>query len=151
MKLQQRTDFALRALLFLADSGGATPTTIANAHGISPSHLSKVMFALSAAGFVDAHRGRGKRTTLARSPEEITVGEVVRALEPLGLAECFGPESACELTSSCRLQDALRRAGEAFLESLDTTTLESLRSPQTRRIVRFALGIDSLTLDKIQQ
>lgn len=141
MKLQQRTDFALRALLFLADSGGATPTTIANAHGISPSHVSKVMFALSAAGFVDAQRGRGKLTTLACGPEEITVGDVVRALEPLALAECFGSKSACELTNACRLQDALTRAGQAFLESLDTTTLESLRSPQTRRIARVALGV----------
>jgi len=141
MKLQQRTDFALRALLFLADSGGATPATIASAHGISPSHVSKVMFALSSAGFVDAHRGRGKLTTLARSPEEITVGEVVRALEPLELAECFGTESACELTSYCRVQDVLRRAEEAFLESLDTATLESLRSPRSKRIARPSLDI----------
>jgi Rrf2 family nitric oxide-sensitive transcriptional repressor len=135
MKLQQRTDFALRALVFLADSGGATPSTIATAHGISRSHVGKVMFALSAAGFVNAQRGRGKLTTLARSPEQITVGEVVRALEPLGLTECFGPDSACSLTNACGLQGALERAGEAFLQSLDSTTLESLRSRHTKRLV----------------
>ena len=140
MKLQQRTDFALRALLFLADSGGATPATIASAHGLSRSLVSKVVFALSAAGFIDARRGRGKLTTLARSPDEITVGEVVRALEPLALAECFGTESACTLTSACGLQDALRVASAAFLESLDSTTLESLRSRQSSDLVRLAAG-----------
>lgn len=136
MKLQQRTDFALRALLFLADSGGATPSTIAKAHGISESHVGKVMSALSSAGFVDARRGRGKLTTLARSPDEITVGAVVRALEPLELAECFGPESECSLTSACELQEVLGRAGEAFLRVLDTATLESLRSRRTKGLVQ---------------
>ncbi len=142
MKLQQRTDFALRALLFLADSGGATPTTIAKAHGISTSHVGKVMSALSAAGFIDARRGRGKLTTLARSPDQISVGEVVRALEPLHLTECFGSDSACQLTGSCGVEGALRRAGEEFMRSLDAETLDSLRSPHSKQLIRLSVATE---------
>ena len=70
--------------------------------------------------------------------EAITVGEVVRALEPLELAECFGPDSGCNLTGACGLQDVLGRAAEAFLQALDTATLESLRSRRTKGLVPLA-------------
>ncbi|MEM9073351.1 MAG: Rrf2 family transcriptional regulator [Myxococcota bacterium] len=138
MKLQQRTDFALRALLFLADSGGATPTAIADAHGISASHLAKVMSALSAAGFVRAERGRGKLATLARPAEDITVGDVVRTFEPFDLAECFRGDQ-CALTRRCNLQRALGDARDAFLAILDEVSLASLQTRTTRQLTRLRI------------
>ena len=138
MRLQQRTDYALRVLMFLAHSEGATAATIANAHGISASHLSKVMQVLSAANFIHAQKGRGKLTTLARHPSDITVGEVVRAFETMELAECARADSPCLLVNRCTLQKALSRAAESFLATLDATTLADLQSPSTEKLVRLA-------------
>ncbi|MEM9191079.1 MAG: Rrf2 family transcriptional regulator [Myxococcota bacterium] len=139
MRLNQRTDYALRALLFLADSDGATASEIAAAHGLSPSHLAKVMQVLSAKGFVTAQRGRSRPSRLSRPAEEIHVGEVVRALEPFDLVECFRSESSCVLSESCRLQRTLESAQRAFLAVLDQTTLASLRSDRSGGLVQLGM------------
>jgi Rrf2 family nitric oxide-sensitive transcriptional repressor len=134
MRLQQRTDYALRALIYLADSGGATPAKIAEAHGISQSHMAKVMQTLSGAGFVDAQRGRGKLSTLARPAEEICVAEVVRCFEAFDLAECFRDDGQCLLSGKCELETALQGARDAFLHALAQTTLASLLSRETKKL-----------------
>ncbi|MFT5354882.1 MAG: Rrf2 family nitric oxide-sensitive transcriptional repressor [Polyangiales bacterium] len=138
MRLQQRTDYALRALMYLADSVGATPSEIAQVHGISPSHMAKVMQTLSGAGFVDAKRGRGKLTTLARPAESISVAEVIRCFEAFDLAECFRDDGQCLLNGNCNLERALQLARDAFLESLAEITLASLVTQQTKKLLSLA-------------
>ncbi len=135
MRLQQRTDFALRALIYLADSGGATPSEIADAHGIPRSHMAKVMQTLSGAGFVDARRGRGKVSTLARPAAHISVAEAVRCFEALDLAECFRDDGRCKLVGRCKLEKALYEARDAFLEALADTSLAGLLSRETSALV----------------
>lgn len=108
---------------------------IARAHGISTSHMAKVMQTLSGAGFVDAQRGRGKLTTLARPAEAISVAEVVRCFEAFDLAECFRDDGDCLLSGKCKLEKALQTARDAFLEALAHTTLASLRSPHTKGLI----------------
>ncbi|MFK8002658.1 MAG: Rrf2 family transcriptional regulator [Polyangiales bacterium] len=135
MRLQQRTDYGLRALIYLADSGGATPADIAAAHGISRSHMAKVMQTLSGAGFVDAQRGRGKVSTLARPAEDICVAEVVRCFEAFDLAECFRDDGQCQLSGKCKLEKALQQARDAFLNALASTSLADLRSRETAGLI----------------
>jgi Rrf2 family transcriptional regulator, nitric oxide-sensitive transcriptional repressor len=68
--------------------------------------------------------------TLARSPQSITLGEVVRALEGEALVECFREDGgACVLAPRCRLKGRLAAAREAFLRELDTTTLAEYAYP----------------------
>ena len=80
---------------------------------------------LAEAGFVQTSRGAGGGLRLARPAEDITLGEVVRALdrgEPL--VECFRADGGtCVLTPHCRLKDRLAAARQAFLRELDATTL----------------------------
>lgn len=135
MRLQQRTDYALRALIYLADSGGATPADIAAAHGVSRSHMAKIMQTLSRAGFVNAQRGRGKLSTLARPAEEVYVAEVVRCFEKFELAECFRDDGQCQLSGKCKLESALQHARDAFLNALANTSLADLRSRETAGLV----------------
>ncbi len=136
MRLTQRTDYALRALIYLVDAGevGATPQEIAEAHDISLTHMRKVMRALSQEGFVDTGRGRGRRTRLA--PGTFSVGDVVRALEPLVLVECFGEQSACALGGACRLQKALGQAQAAFLATLDEVPITELANRRSQGLLR---------------
>jgi Rrf2 family nitric oxide-sensitive transcriptional repressor len=127
MRLTQFTDFGLRALMRLAGDPQRSFTTgdIATEFAISRNHLTKVIRDLADAGFVQTQRGAGGGFRLARPPEEITLGQVVRSLEQRqALVECFREDGGCcVLTPRCRLKGKLAAAREAFLRELDETTL----------------------------
>jgi Rrf2 family transcriptional regulator, nitric oxide-sensitive transcriptional repressor len=122
MQLSQHTDYGLRLLIVLArrrDELVALPD-FAGSQGISYHHVSKVAQALRRAGFIESRRGRSGGVELARAPEDITIGEVVRALESgLQLAEC----GTCALRDGCAASPILAEALDAFLAVLDGKTL----------------------------
>ncbi|THF67022.1 Rrf2 family transcriptional regulator [Pseudothauera nasutitermitis] len=135
MNITQHTDYALRLLIYL----GACPERrvtikeVAERFDISRSHLMKIVNELVAAGFVDGARGKGGGLRLARPPEAIRLGEVVRQMERgFELVECFGAHSRCLLDSGCRLKGALQGALQAFLASLDEVSLADLIAPRAR-------------------
>lgn len=129
MRLNLHTDYALRLLMFLGQGQGqASVETIAGVFGISRNHLMKVAQQLAALGYVEARRGRGGGLTLARPPEQINIGEVVRALEPTGtFVECFDRgTNTCRIAGACGLQGALNLALGDFLARLDKYSLVDL-------------------------
>lgn len=127
MRLTAFTDFALRTLMRLAAESDRLFTTeeIASAFSISRNHLSKVVRDLAEAGFIVTQRGAGGGFRLARPADQITLGQVIRALESRhAIVECFRADGGqCCLTTHCRLKPKLARAAEAFLRDLDQTTL----------------------------
>lgn len=136
MQLTQFTDYSLRVLMHLAYRSGELRTIgeIAAVHGVSENHLMKVVHRLARLGYIETLRGRGGGLRLARAPERICVGAVVRDVEEiLAPAECLvaGQHSDCRLLPSCRLQSVLREAQQAFLEHLDTFTLRDLLNART--------------------
>jgi Rrf2 family nitric oxide-sensitive transcriptional repressor len=89
------------------------------------------------AGYVETVRGRGGGLRLARPPQDIRVGEVVRRTETASLVECFDPAtSSCRIEPACGLRTALKEALEAFFRTLDGYTLADLverrRAPLAR-------------------
>ena len=127
MQLTQHTDYGLRLLIVLARSGGAVSLPVfAAEQGLSYNHVAKVAQALAREGFIVSKRGRGGGVELARAPEQITVGQVVRALERgMQLADCAG----CALRGDCSTSGYLADALAAFLGVLDRVTLvEAARS-----------------------
>lgn len=132
MRLTSFTDFALRALMRLAGEPARSFATneIAAEFGISRHHLAKVVRDLADGGFISTQRGAGGGFALARAPQSITLGEVVRALEREALVECFRDDGgACALMPRCRLKAKLAVAREAFMRELDTTTLAECAYP----------------------
>jgi Rrf2 family nitric oxide-sensitive transcriptional repressor len=130
MKLTSFTDYSLRVLIYLATQPErrATIAEIARAFSISESHLTKVVHFLGKHGLLANVRGKGGGLGLARPPNEIFVGAVVRQTEGGALpAECFDvAHNTCTLTRICRLRGALREAVEAFYAVLDKYTLQDL-------------------------
>ena len=122
MQLTQHTDYGLRLLIVLARRGGgpvALPEFAAE-QGLSYHHVAKVAQALGREGFVTSRRGRSGGVELARPPEEVSVGAVVRALERgMQLADCGN----CALMGDCNTSPLLAEALAAFLAVLDRTTL----------------------------
>jgi Rrf2 family transcriptional regulator, nitric oxide-sensitive transcriptional repressor len=141
MRLTTLTDYSLRMLIHLAirPGGRATIAEVAQAYGISQNHLMKVAHLLGQAGHVTTLRGRGGGLALARPAAEITVGDVVRRIEPdMALVPCFGTAS-CAILPACRLKHRLHAAREAFLAVLDATTVADLAQPEAE--LRSLLGI----------
>ena len=130
MRLTVFSDYTLRVLMYLAleRTRLATIPEIASAYGISENHLMKVVHQLARAGIVESVRGKGGGIRLARAPDEIRLGEIVRASEgDAPIVECLsGDPKACRITSSCRLKGILVSAFDALYDSLDEHTLADL-------------------------
>jgi len=122
MQLTQHTDYGLRLLIVLARQGGgpvALPEFSAG-QGLSYHHVAKVAQALAREGFIVTRRGRSGGVALARSAEEIRIGDVVRILESgLRLADCGN----CALRDDCSTSGLLAEALAAFMAVLDRVTL----------------------------
>lgn len=135
MQLTSYTDYALRALMYLANSCDkqATITEIADFYNISRNHLVKVVHQLGNKGFVKTTRGKGGGLALQRPPEMILIGDVVRSMEShFDWVECFNPaQQQCRLLPGCGLKHLLARAGNAYLQVLDTATLADILSGMT--------------------
>jgi len=140
MQLTRYTDYSLRVLIYLAVNQEklATIEEIADAYGISRAHLMKIVHRLGLAGYLETVRGRGGGLRLARPPEEIRVGAVVRhAEESMALVECFDPQTShCRIEPVCRLQTVLNEALEAFLQTLDGYTVADLVVQRRKPLAR---------------
>lgn len=141
MRLTMHTDYALRLLMHLALAPDrlVTISEVAEAYAISRNHLVKVAHELGKEGFVEAVRGRGGGLRLARVPEQIGIGEVVRAMEEdFRIVECFDRKiNACCIAPACRLKHLLADALNAWLAVLDGATLADLvaRPAPLRRLL----------------
>jgi Rrf2 family nitric oxide-sensitive transcriptional repressor len=141
MRLTFYSDYSLRLLMYTALRHGRLVTIqeVANAYGISKNHLMKVAFELGRKGYLETVRGRGGGLRLARPPEKIGLGEVIRAVEEdFNLVECFDADSnGCVIAGACRLRGALSRALNAYFAVLDEYTLADLtgRHPVLARIL----------------
>ncbi len=135
MRLSVQTDYALRTLMFLAvKDGHHSIAEIARAYGISKNHLMTVAQRLTAEGFVESVRGRSGGLKLARAPNDLNVGAVVRIMEDTGaFVECFdAATNTCVVTPACGLRHALAGALEAFARHLDQFSVADL-VPDTQR------------------
>lgn len=133
LRLTLYTDYALRLLVYLGINGdrNVTIAEIAKTYSVSTNHLMKVAHQLGVAGYVLTVRGRSGGLRLAKPPEAIGLGEVIRHTEPdMALVQCFSPVDAhCAIRRFCVLRTALERAKAAFLEVLDGYTLGDLAEP----------------------
>ena len=130
--LSQTVEYALRAVVHLAAEAPAARTTeqIAAVTRVPKAYLSKVLQGLRRAGLVRAQRGLGGGITLARDPAELTILEVVNAVEPIGRIRQCPLGLAAHGVRLCalhrRLDDALAMVESAFAA---TTLAEVLAEP----------------------
>lgn len=142
MRLTAFTDYTLRTLIYVAlrPDRLVTIAEIAAAYQISSNHLMKVVQHLSQAGEVITLRGQRGGLRLARPPDAINVGAVIRQSEPdMQLVSCFGRETCCAIQSACMLTGVLDEALQAFMAVLDKYTLADLM--EHRAVLGALLGI----------
>ena len=128
MRFKLQTDYALRAMVFMAaKQGNCTTDEIANYYDISSAHLGRVIRRLQNHGYVKAIRGRRGGVRLDRDPGSVTLGEVVETLEE-GAQPLDPPhgEPTNGVDESLRLKAVLRRAHGLFVNYLDKVTMAEL-------------------------
>jgi Rrf2 family nitric oxide-sensitive transcriptional repressor len=106
----------------------ATHHAIDELHELRPARVATGGAEGACVGFIDTQRGRGGGFRLARAPEKITVGEVVRLTEgPFDLVECFNrATNTCPLIGICKLSSTFAQATRAFLDVLDGVTIADI-------------------------
>lgn len=131
MQLTTYTDYSIRVLLYLGalnEQERSNIKEIASIYQISEHHLGKIVFELGKLGLIKTIRGRNGGICLAKSPNDINLGWLVRQTEGnVTLVECFnGKENACVISPVCTLKGVLYQALQAFFSVLDSYTLADL-------------------------
>jgi Rrf2 family protein len=107
----------------------AATSTIAEKKHIPPSFLAKIVSQLSVAGVVQTSRGARGGVSLARDPEEITLLEVVEAIDgPITLNECVTDPSACVFGETCGMRHIWCEAQADLIDRLKATNFASSRA-----------------------
>lgn len=143
MRLSRYTDYMVRVLMQAAVSGSKRVTVdeVAETFRISRHHLVKAVHDLGRHGFLSTHRGVGGGFTLARAPEEIVLGDVIRlGEESETVIDCRDRSGLdCLLLPACRLKGVLDEAAAAFFAVVDHCTLADLVEEST--VIRKILHI----------
>jgi Rrf2 family protein len=125
MQITRQADYAVRAVLYLArlgDNERAATSTIAEEQRIPPSFLAKIISQLSIAGLLHTSRGARGGVTLARDPKDISLLEVIEAIDgPIQLNECVGDDTVCSFDDDCPLRSVWCDAQEMLVRRLKGT------------------------------
>ena len=144
MQLTSYTDYAFRTLIALTcvAPDKLTVGEISDSFGISLNHLLKVVQKLAELNYVETTRGKSGGVRLLAEPSAITLGAVVRGMEPeLGLVTCLrSDEQPCVIAPACRLKGILNNATHQFLAALDQRTLADItdRKPRMARLLKLS-------------
>ncbi len=130
MRLTMKGDYGLRAMIDMAGRFGQGPTpsaTIARRQAIPEHFLDQVLITLRRAGLVKSQRGPQGGHMLARPPAQISMYDVLVALEgaPSSL-DCVPQSSACQLSPGCAMRDIWAQIDTFARDLLSATTLEQL-------------------------
>lgn len=94
--------------------------------------VSKILKLLAKHGLLEAHRGVRGGFNLTRTPEKITMAEVIGALEgPVGVTDCCAPSSDCGIEKSCIVKSNWMKINQVVLGALDRITLAEMTHPIT--------------------
>ncbi len=130
MQITRQADYAVRAMVYLAQLGPerrAATSQIAQEKQIPPSFLAKIVSQLSVAGLLQTSRGARGGVALARSPEEISLLDVVEAIDgPILLNECVGENGMCVFGNDCPMKPVWCDAQHELVERLGKTNFANL-------------------------
>lgn len=130
VRLTRGVDYGARGAIYLARQPADTVVLvgeIARREGVPESYLAKLFQELSREGIVRSHRGARGGFSLARPAAQITLKEIVEAIEgPLALCPCTSPVDQCSRQATCGLFPFLCEVQQQITTALDGTTLQAI-------------------------
>ena len=144
LRLSKKADYALIAMKHLAlrgDRGSSSAREIAGLYDIPIELMAKVLQRLVRRGLLASQQGTRGGYQLARTPAQITVADVIQAIEgPVTVTACSTEEGQCDQFSKCNVRDALYRVSERILSALGECTIAELAAdPPTPAPARLAV------------
>ena len=137
MQITRSGEYGLKGLLFLAKQPPDTVslvTVVSRNQKVPEKFLAKIFQRLSKAGLLRSIRGANGGFTLGRPAREITMREVIEAIEgPIALNRCLVRKGECDEEKTCPFHGVFERAQEGFLAVLERTTMEDLAKEALRK------------------
>jgi len=142
LRFTKRADYGLMAIHFIAshgDDGAVSAKRIADEFRIPPERLAKILQRLAKKKLITSHNGPKGGYVLTRLPSEITVGQVVRALEgPLSVVSCMTEHDDCPQFARCNLRGPVQKIQASITHVLDSMTLAELAAEPTVTLLPLA-------------
>ena len=131
LKLTKKADYALMAMKHLADhaqQGSASAKDVADAFGIPPEALAKILQRLAKAGLLHSQQGTNGGYKLARAAHTISAFEVIQAIDgPFFITSCVTARGECGQTDRCNIREPLRKVNESIEAVLRRIKISHMR------------------------
>jgi Rrf2 family protein len=133
--LSRKTKYGLQSVIYLAKRHGKGPvliTELAKSEGIPQKFLEAILLDLRNKGILQSKKGKGGGYFLARAPQDITMGEIIRVLEgPLAPVPCVSQMAyrkceECKSEADCEIRRVMKEVRDAMAKILDNTTLSDV-------------------------
>ena len=143
LRFTKRADYGLMAVHFIAehgDDGAVSAKRIAEEFHIPAERLAKILQRLAKKQLIASHNGPKGGYVLTRPPGEMTVGQVVRALEgPLRIVSCMSEKDDCPQFSRCNLRRPVQKIQASISSVLDSMTLAELATDPVVPVAELAV------------
>ncbi|BAI80582.1 transcriptional regulator, BadM/Rrf2 family [Deferribacter desulfuricans SSM1] len=130
MKLTKAADYALRVMLFIASSDKDKTfmrSELSEICDIPDSFLGKILQTLAKNGLLDSSKGKKGGFKLSKSPEEITLYDIVTAIDgDVYINECIDKPEVCKRSDICKINNVLAKIKNNFVKELKNYTLKDL-------------------------
>lgn len=137
MEITRQADYAVRAMVHVArlpPSSRVSTATISKAERIPLPFLTKVIAHLVKSGLVTTNRGMGGGVSVARAPQEITLLEILEAIEgPILLNRCLQREGLCEIEDRCPVHNVWADIQHSLVTQLGSVTVGDLVHKQVEK------------------
>ena len=130
LKLTKKADYGLIAMRYLAENGtsSASAKDIAEAHGIPPELLAKILQKLVKNGLLVSQHGMNGGYVLAREPRNISALEVIKAIDgPLFITSCGDEKHGCYQSRKCTVREPLRKVNESIQQVLSRLSIADMK------------------------
>lgn len=136
LKLSTKGQYGVRAMFEIAKGYPDTPTTIkaiSERQEVSVAYLEQILNTLRHAGLITSIKGPGGGYLLSRNPAQVSIGEVLMALEgPVAITSCLDPQEGCHRVDHCVTHLLWRSLGEKIEGFLGTISLDDLLKEEGR-------------------
>ena len=149
LRISKLTDYGTVVLAHLASAEAAvcSAADVAEATGIAPPTVRKLLKSMAKADLVTSTRGASGGYRLARDPREISAASVIDALEgPVSITECSASNSLCNYEHVCTVGSSWRRINIAIRQALDEVSLLDLLRAN-RPVPSFQFGGMPITVE----
>ena len=142
LRFTKRADYGLMAIHYIAahgEDGAVSAKRIAEEFHIPSERLAKILQRLAKKKLIASHNGPKGGYVLTQSPEAITVGQVVRALEgPIRIVSCMSETDDCPQYSRCNLRRPVQKIQASVSHLLDTMSLAELTAEPVGSVAELA-------------